>query len=51
MSISALGSVKGKILGLNLNFVSSQSNFFITVSKVHFKSQKDTHFHTTSHSI
>ncbi|MDP2395713.1 MAG: hypothetical protein Q8S84_08255 [bacterium] len=50
MSISALGSVKGKILGLNLNFVSSHNNFFITVSSVHFKSQNVTHLPTTSHS-
>gem|GEM_PF-1073782 len=48
MSISALGSVKGKMLGLNLKLVPSQSSFFITVSSVHFKSQNVTHFHTTS---
>jgi hypothetical protein len=50
MSISALGSVKGNILGLNLTSVDSQSNFFITVSNVHFKSPNVTPFQTTSHS-
>lgn len=49
-STSALGSVNGKILGRNLSSVFSPRSSFITVSSVHLRSPKVTHFPTTSHS-